>query len=279
MLRPVPKAPRVDLTGTKVLVTGAADGSIGGETARGLTEWGAQVVTTTRTCPVTATAHPLDLSIPASVQAFADWFAREHGRLDVLVNNAGVHLDLLGSWKEPHRGTDGHELHWRTNYLGTMHLTHLLLPYRPRVVNVVSRLHTRGTNASLFTPKPRYSSWDMYGNSKLALVHATKELVRRGYEAYSLHPGEVYTHIADTGLSDHPVLGRIRKRMAPLERLITMTPVQGAQTSLFVASQSGLQAGAYYAKCAAAKEGPEAADVETSGRLWRETEEWVRGLT
>src|SRR4051812_29052078 len=96
----VPKAPRVDLTGRKVVVTGAADGSIGGEPARGLSAGGAEVIPTTRSCPVTTTSHPLALSVPASVQAFADWFAQEHGRLDVLVNNAGVHLDLLGSWKE-----------------------------------------------------------------------------------------------------------------------------------------------------------------------------------
>ena len=73
-----------------------------------------------------------------------------HGeRLDVLINNAGVHLDLMSAWKEPRLTDDGFEIQWRTNYLGTMHLTHELRAAlettagatgEARVVNVVSSL-------------------------------------------------------------------------------------------------------------------------------------------
>jgi retinol dehydrogenase-12 len=149
----MPSAPRVDLTGRKVLVTGAAAGSIGGETARLLREWGADVVTTTR-----SSSPPLDLGEPQSVKDFAGWYAETHRTLDVLVNNAGVHLDLMSSWKQPHLLADGVEVHWRINYLGTMHLTSLLLPLMgmgSRIVNVVSKLHRRGTNAALFGPAAR----------------------------------------------------------------------------------------------------------------------------
>ncbi len=100
------------------------------------------------------TAHPLDLCRADSVAQFADWYAGTHeARLDALINNAGVHLDLLSQWKEPQLSADGFEIHWRTNYLGTSHLTHLLLPLlratarkagEARVVNVVSMLHHKG---------------------------------------------------------------------------------------------------------------------------------------
>jgi NAD(P)-dependent dehydrogenase (short-subunit alcohol dehydrogenase family) len=149
----IPSAPRVDLTGKRILVTGATAGSIGGETARRLEEWSADVVTTPR-----SSSPPLDLSDPASVRAVAGSFAEKHESLDVLVNNAGVHLDLMSSWKQPHLLADGVEGHWRINYLGTMHLTSLLVPLmnrRSRIVNVVSKLHRRGTNAALFGPAAR----------------------------------------------------------------------------------------------------------------------------
>ena len=45
------------------------------------------------------------------------WVRDSTDRLDVLVNNAGVHLDLRSAWHEPHL-VDGMEVHWRTNYLG-----------------------------------------------------------------------------------------------------------------------------------------------------------------
>lgn len=275
----MPSAPRVDLTGQQVLVTGAAAGSIGGETARLLREWGAEVVTTTR-----SSNPPLDLSEPRSVSDFASWYAETHGSLDVLVNNAGVHLDLMSSWKQPHLLADGFEVHWRINYLGTIHLTSLLVPLMgrgSRIVNVVSKLHKRGSNAALFAPAAAYSSWDAYGTSKLALVHATQEQQDRydGIDAYSLHPGEVLTDIATKGLADHSRISAVRGALRPLEALVLATPEEGAQTSLFVATQPDLPGGAYFAKCAVAPASAEAADREVSARLWDQTQEWLAQLS
>ena len=159
----------------------------------------------------------------------------------MLVNNAGIHLDLRSKWREPQL-VDGHEIHWRTNYLGTAQLTRLLLPLllataesqgEARVVNVVSKLHDRGRNAWLDGGVTPYDSWAAYGTSKLALVHEAAEIERRygarGLHGYSLHPGSVYTRIADRGLETAPVLARLRKLAAPLERRSLATPPRRAR--------------------------------------------------
>jgi NAD(P)-dependent dehydrogenase (short-subunit alcohol dehydrogenase family) len=269
------------------LVTGAGPGSLGEATAAQLRARGLRVLTTTRSCPVTADTHPLELASAGSVRALAAWLESATDRLDVLVNNAGIHLDLRSKWSEPQL-VDGHETHWRTNYLGTAQLTRLLLPQLlstaesaggARVVDVVSKLHARGRNEWLFGGVTPYDSWAAYGTSKLALVHEAAEISRRygpqGVHGYSLHPGSVYTHVADRGLETAPVLARLRKLAAPLERRSLLTPEQGARTTVFCATSPDAQPGGYHARSAPAEPSPEALDADVSRRLWDTTSAWV----
>ena len=305
-----PYAEPVDLRGRKIIVTGATPGSIGFETARTLAAWGAAVVITTRSnpqdalqllqarlaasgAPADVAAHALDLCRAECVAQFADWYGATYGgQLDVLVNNAGVHLDLLSQWKEPHRTQDGFEIHWRTNYLGTSQLTHRLLPLlqataqkagEARVVNVVSMLHHKGSNAGLFEGPQPYNSWTAYGLSKLALVHATFELQRRHaaaskVQAYCLHPGAVFTNIAARGLAGNRVIEGVRNALAPVEGFFLLTPEEGAQTQILCATKPQLTGGLYYEKCRMAWPSKEAQDRRAAARLWDETEAWVKRL-
>ena len=98
------------------------------------------------------------------------------------------------------------------------------------MVNVVSKLHARGRNEGLDGHLSPYDSWSAYGTSKLALVHEAHEIERRygdrGLHGYSVHPGSVSTNIADRGLETAPLLGRLRKLAAPLERRALRTPVR-----------------------------------------------------
>ncbi|MGJ8686498.1 MAG: SDR family NAD(P)-dependent oxidoreductase, partial [Spongiibacteraceae bacterium] len=257
----VPVVERVDLSGRHYIVTGASVGSLGYATARALLSWGAQVTVTARShstgivvalkSELPAAVHDniysrdVDIANVSSVRNFANWYAAERRLLDGLINNAGIHLDLLSQWDAPRLSDDGEEIQWRTNYLGSLHLSHLLKPLllaraaevgEARVINVVSMLHTRGLNSEFFNPTKPYNSWDAYGQSKLALVHMTMELQRRygeqGLKAYCLHPGSVYTNVAAKGLSGNPFVEGLRNFLAPLERFFLLTPDEGARTSI-----------------------------------------------
>ncbi|MEU7699480.1 SDR family oxidoreductase [Streptomyces sp. NPDC039028] len=86
----------IDLSGSVAVVTGGTRG-VGAGIARALLEAGAEVVTCARRAPDepveaagrTARFLPVDLRDPAAVTAFFDRVRDDHGRLDVLVNNAG----------------------------------------------------------------------------------------------------------------------------------------------------------------------------------------------
>jgi NAD(P)-dependent dehydrogenase (short-subunit alcohol dehydrogenase family) len=297
----------IDLTGQTILVTGASQGSLGFETARTLASWGASVVVTTRSdsdaiiqalrarlqyadARKRIDAHVLDLSYHDSVASFVRWFVGVHGdRLDVLINNAGIHLDLLSRWKEPRLTDDGFEIQWRTNYLGTAHLTKLLLPLLEkagrvtgdaRIVNVVSQLHARGSNDDLFERTRPYNSWAAYGNSKLALVHMTTELQRRyadrsHVQSYCLHPGSVFTHVADKGLEGTGLIEQVREALSPVEAFFLKTPEEGAQTQIHCATCPQLPGGLYYQECRPVEPSKDARDARVADRLWAETESWL----
>jgi NAD(P)-dependent dehydrogenase (short-subunit alcohol dehydrogenase family) len=303
LLRPAFALP-ADLRGRRAVVTGTAPGSIGYQTARTLAAWGAAVTVSTRSDPAAVvaqlrrdsggevTGHALDLAEPASVRAFAQFcLAGRGGRIDLLVNNAGVHLDLLSQWQEPRRLADGQEVHWRTNYLGTLQLSALLLPAlldtarlqgQARLVNVSSMLHARGSNAGLFAPQEKYNSWVAYGLSKLALIHASFELQRRhgaqGLRASSLHPGAVYTNIAAKGLAGNPLIEKLRGAMSPVEAFFLLTPEEGAQTQLHCATAPDAAGGLYYRDCLPAPPSADALDAQVSARLWNETAAWLRSV-
>jgi NAD(P)-dependent dehydrogenase (short-subunit alcohol dehydrogenase family) len=136
------------------LVTGANRG-IGHEVARQLAAEGYEVLLGARDGQKAQSAAEelaadtggsvvpvaLDISDPESIAAAADQIGREPGRLDALVNNAGVGLDFGVSGTEP--DFEKIQATLDTNLFGTYRLTVELLPLlrassKARIVNVSS---------------------------------------------------------------------------------------------------------------------------------------------
>ena len=204
----------VDLSGKRVLVTGASAG-LGVETARALAAHGAHVVGAARdlakaekaTETVRAQARngggieliELDLASLASVRRCADALVAAGKPFDVVIANAGVMACPKGET------ADGFETQFGTNHLGHFALVNRiasLLGPGGRLVNLASSGH-RLADVDLDDPgferKP-YDAWVAYGRSKTANVLFAVEFDRRhqarGVRAAAVHPGGIQTELS-----------------------------------------------------------------------------------
>lgn len=252
-----------DQTGRVALITGANSG-IGLEAARMLATRGAQVVLACRTRAKADAARDsilvdaptadvsvidLDLSSLASVAESAAEFNGSFGRLDLLLNNAGV-------MATPYQRTvDGFELQFATNHLGHVALTAHVLPMllstpQSRVVNVSSLAHKMGKiDFDDLQSERRYRAWGAYGQSKLANLLFTFELQRRLEEvgadtiAVAAHPG-----ISDTNLagSTGGIVGRLMMLTQPFAKLFSQNAQAGALPTVRAATDPAVRGGEYY---------------------------------
>ena len=125
---------------------------------------------------------------------------RDHDRLDVLVNNAGI----LGTFdetrersRERHLSADGHEVTFQVNYLSHFLLTRMLLPMivesaPSRIVNVSSGNLRRPIDFDDIMMEGQYAPGPAYYQSTLAQVFFTfdlaEELEGTGVIVSALHP-------------------------------------------------------------------------------------------
>lgn len=188
-----------------VLITGANRG-IGFETARELGEQGMVVVLGARDLDkgkaaaakliakgITAEALKLDITVPADHAAAFDYLEKQHGKLDILVNNAAITVKD----RSPHVSIEALREIFETNFFGLVALTQTLLPLikrspAGRIVNVSSVM---GSLTLLSDPK----SWIYelkafaYGSSKSALNAFTVCL------AHELRDTKIKVNSADPG--------------------------------------------------------------------------------
>ncbi|GAA0242757.1 SDR family NAD(P)-dependent oxidoreductase [Cryptosporangium japonicum] len=197
-----------------ILITGASDGlgrALAGELARAghrLVVHGRDAGRLAAVARETgATAIRADLSSLDDVRALAARAADHVGRLDVLVNNAGVGFGAPGAGRELSR--DGYELRLAVNYLAPYLLTRLLLPAlrrsgSARIVNVASA-GQRPVDLDDLMLEHGYSGVEAYRRSKLALIAHTvdvaEELAGTGVTANCLHPASLMptTMVRDSG--------------------------------------------------------------------------------
>lgn len=225
-----------------------------------------------------------DFARTADVLRAGSEIAAHYDKVDVLINNAGLHAF------EQRITPDGLPEMVAVNYLAPWILTQALLPTlgkagRARVVNVASEASRRHGTLTLpddLTDTSRFTSRESsqrYGASKLLDILFTLELARRiegtGITANCLDPGFNVTG-----------LGRELGFAAPLEKLLTRLhigdPARGAGLIVRLATDPYFEgpSGGYYSVKNTARLIPvhPGGDAETQRRLWRQTEELLHGL-
>lgn len=234
-----------DLTGKTVIVTGGNSG-LGYVSATALAANGAQVVIACRSLAKgKAAAHqiqaqhpkaqikpmPLDLMDLTAIDRFASQFKKEHDRLDILMNNAGIMAVPYALT------TDGFESQIGTNHLGHFALTGLLLDViaatpQSRVVTVSSLAHKQGRmdfeNLLFFNAKG-YSPWKAYSRSKLANLLFSLEL-QRFFESSGMDSLAVCAHpgVSQTNLSRYIEKQLLFRVFTPMTSLIFQNAAMGA---------------------------------------------------
>jgi NAD(P)-dependent dehydrogenase (short-subunit alcohol dehydrogenase family) len=288
--------------GKTVVVTGANSG-IGWHTAAALAKRDAAVTLAcrdvekaTRSADLIRALTPgsdvavaqLDLASLASVEVFADAWS---GRLDLLVNNAGVMAPP--TWRAT---KDDFEVQFGTNHLGHFALTGRLLAnlrsaVQPRVVTVSSLAHRSGDASVLFgNPKHGYQARHAYANSKLANMLFGLELQRRADQhgarlsSTMAHPGVAATNLflSPDGMGANPVT---RGLGAIFGRLVLQSAAAGANPTLYAAAVAapGSYSGPQWPGELRGPAGPAqisviGRDAELAAQLWDLSEE-LTGVT
>lgn len=195
-----------------IIVTGSNTG-IGFHTAKDLASRGGRVIlacrndergTTARDKIIAETGNReviymhLNLSSLTTVRQFAHEFTETEQRLDVLINNAGVHGNT-GNYTEDNI-VEGMQINFFAPFLLTLLLMPHLIKSQGRVVNLSSILHYLGSvDLVKMNEVNYYSDTFNYCNGKLCTLLFTKELSRRvkdvGVTVNAVHPGVIKTNI------------------------------------------------------------------------------------
>lgn len=231
-----------DLTGRTAIVTGGSRG-LGLEIAQGLAEAGAELMICARRdtwlAPALAELRAAgfraegmvcDVSNPAQVQAVVDGARNAFGKVDVLVNNAGI------SWGGPPETMplEKWQLVIDTNLTGAFLFAQaaardMLTRQDGRIINIASI-------AGLFSlvKGPHYAA---YSASKAGLLGLTRELAAtwggRGIRVNAIAPGFFHSRLADPVI---PMVEGTIQAQSPIPRIGAAGELKG--TAIFLASDA-----------------------------------------
>jgi 3(or 17)beta-hydroxysteroid dehydrogenase len=175
---------------------------------------------------------PLDVSSQESWQTLAAVVTEVHGRLDVMVNNAGIvsNLDITAVTVEA----------WQR--LMSINLTGVMLGCQTAVSLMRNNpddsggsiINTASSTSYLAIPDVAYttSKAGVVGLTKSVAVHCANE----GFNirCNSIHPGATLTNILKTAIEQMPEVEDACKKMSPLNRMGTVEEV--AAMAVFLAS-------------------------------------------
>jgi 3-oxoacyl-[acyl-carrier protein] reductase len=224
------------LEGRVALVTGASRG-IGAAIARAFAAAGATLLLCARGDGVDALAHELtaaqhparamrgDVSDPAFARELIASVRKEHGRLDVLVNNAGILRQGLIGMTSVDQMRELLDVNVLAVMVLTQYATRAMDPRRsPSIVNLASIAGTQGMEGVT-----------AYSASKAAVVGYTlssaKELAPKGIRVNAIAPGFIDTDMVRGVAADW-----YERRLQSIRMGRIGTPEDVASVALFLAS-------------------------------------------
>jgi NADP-dependent 3-hydroxy acid dehydrogenase YdfG len=200
------------------VVTGASSG-FGAATARRLSHAGFQVVLGARrmdrlealAAEIGGVALPLDVRDGESIKAFAAEVDRRFGRIDVLVNNAGLALGLTPVEATPDEYWAGM---FETNVLGLLRMTRECLPL------IRKAPHGHIVNVGSIAAFENYAGGAGYSSSKHAVRAITRtlrlELNGEPIRVCEVDPGMAETEFSLVRLGDEEKAKSVYRGVDPL---------------------------------------------------------------
>ena len=230
----------------------------------------------------------LDLTNLESISQCAQRIEKQHEKIDILINNAGVMAP-----PEKRTTADGFELQIGTNYLGHFALNQQILPLllnssSARVVSVTSLAYRIKPDKELLCTDAPYDGFKAYGESKLAQLMFALELQKRSEANHwnlisnAAHPGFAGTNIFSNqqgGLSRSVLNAASRYIVLPL---LGQSAAGGALPIIYAATSDEAKGGELYGPGGLFEmSGPpkqckidaHASDENAASSLWTRTEE------
>ena len=297
------------LTSKLVVVTGASEKGLGGETAVALARGSpAHLVllarSQSRVESVMSRIKEIDSGIKVdfvsvslddldSVRAAAATINSKISKLDILINNAGIMAIEKYTLNK-----NGVEIQFATNHLGHFLFTKLLFPKilaagaGSRIVNLTSLGHKIGPvrfDDFNFSGGKEYDAWAGYGQSKTANIlfslYLANNLQDKGIQSYGVHPGAIFETSLGSHLTDfeaelasiEAVAQKYTGRHFPIDQDPPKSMAQGIATTLVAALDPSIepQSGMYMADCQPQKTYEYAESTEGAEKLWKLSEDLV----
>lgn len=184
-----------------------------------------------------AVFYKIDVSSKSQCQAIVDQIMSRWGRIDVLVNNSGVHSGG-NFWEETEEA-------WQrmlaVNVMGVVYMSQVVVPImikqgKGKIVNVSSKAAIVG--------EPNHAAYSASKGAVLSLTRAMAvELAPRGINVNAITPGTTLTPLGKAAMED-PVTRKALESNIPLGRL--GQPEDHVGSVLFLASdESDWMSGQY----------------------------------
>jgi short-subunit dehydrogenase len=268
------------------VITGATSG-IGLHTAKELANKGYEVIILARNSQKSQEAYAqikaqspqqsvklytVDLSSIKQIKEVLDLIKKDHYKIDLLINNAGLIK------RSCELSSDGIEMTFAVNYIAPFVIINELIAHlhqsdAPRVINLSSELYKNGkAEFDNLKCQNKFKGTQLYANSKMLITILTHELARRYNKVsfYALHPGVIATDV----FREYPDYMNLM-----LGWFITK-PEKGAQTLISLVTQKiDAPNGSYFNKFTPKPTLKIAQDKQTAIALWTLTDELIKKIS